>query len=506
MASISNKVKPSKKKSSSKTRPASTSLLNAPSINGTASDAAGFDELTAPAALSAFSTDNSFLALLSQAIDRHRLRVFRVRLPPSASESSAAAVETTLVADYIIPNDAKCNALRWITLPLQPNGIVTDTPEAGGKRKKRRKSQGDQEDAPSTEAGPSSETLLALGLDNGQTHIFSPLLGKVVSVLSDPDYAASVTGSHKSAPTLPLAALSAGAGLGQNRGILNMALGSATDLWTASHDGVLRRYPLTKRSDSVKPLSRILPDTKTGTHIVSTQPEYLLAGHHSIRLLASKTSGEALSVPSTSLAHFTGHANPITHLEWFPNQPQRFISAAEEDRTLSVWQLPALEEANGSVEGKPVALITIDAPARHVVPLSSTGSGQDLLIVTHPGTTFIFSVPDSVQQDAAASVGDSSFQDAAVGLSKAERKKRRKSAAAAALPTLKPVSQVRLIAKKGGATLPAMNVAADIKENGAVDVVLARLVRGSKLVLESIVSVFRSFMATSRGVDRVTSW
>ena len=63
----------------------------------------------------------------------------------------------------------------------------------------------------------------------------------------------------------------------------------------------------------------------------------------------------------------------------------------------------------------------------------------------------------------------------------------------AALPTLKAVSQVRLVlqggAKKSGSdvVLPLVDAVA-LREHGRVEVLLARLVRGSKLVFDSAVS------------------
>ncbi|KDN52605.1 hypothetical protein K437DRAFT_254008 [Tilletiaria anomala UBC 951] len=554
MASISQKnasgQKGSSKRSSGKSRPASTSSLNALSASAStsASSAAALDELAAAGVLSAFSpleqhSGRGYFALLSQAIDRHRLRIYAV----SASEAGAtgAVVGSSggrLVADYIIPNEAKCNTLAWGRLSAGssakavPNDQQADTSTDGSKKKKRRKSKpgnhvtGEDSVDLSQPNGSSEDTqletqVLALGLDNGQVHLFSPSLGKTTHILSDSEFSAASHGIH--ATTLPLAS-AAMAGTGRNKGVLHVVCKSHHPLqfWTASSDGVVRVYELETQEPlhgrTIAPSRRIVPEAQTGVHIVAPADapvstplaKTVLVGHHSIRLFPASTASKASSIPASfeqpdaPLVHFTGHATPITHLVWLSGDAAeagdqvegngaRFVSAAEEDRTLYIWDIPSLvpTDDSGVKNGKPLALITLDSAARHIECLQLAASQgretgeQLLLIVTSSGSAQLYSIPTSF--DAAATTGaDAVTATDASGLS--TKKKKRRASALAALPTLKPVSQVRIVSSAKGSTgtLPLVDAvaAAESTENGgALSLLLARLVRGSKLVLERAV-------------------
>ena len=504
MATISNKNPSSKgkNKSSSKSRPESTSQLNAPSGSGTsgAVEAAQAEALSS-SVLSGFSHDGKFFALLSQAIDRHRLRVFAVQRSAEGS-SSSSSTSNRLLVDYVIPQQAKCNSLAWGKIPDAKAG---GTPES--KSKKRRKSNGaasgDQEDSAPSFPISSEENVLALAMDNGQTQFFSPLIGKVIRILQDPASPSSLGVSPVA--TLPSASVGAtgAAGSASNKGVLGVAFSEeGTQVWTTSSDGIIRVYELAGSSpnDAVHPSRRILPDSQLGAHIASPSRNSVLVAHHSIKLLssASPKDNQPIEMVEAPQAHFTGHATPITHLAWLGTS--RFVSAAEDDRTLYIWEVPE-SQPEGKSQGRPLALITLDSPARHVLPVQ--GEFRSLLIVTSSGVALIYSIPASFADlaeeaavNASVDAADQSMTAVDAGdMSRTEKKRQRRKRASmlAALPTLKAVSQVRLVlqggAKKSGSdvVLPLVDAVA-LREHGRVEVLLARLVRGSKLVFDSAVS------------------
>lgn len=413
---------PSKKTPKSpKSRPQSTSTLSAP------------PQASTPALLTTFSPDASFFATVTQAVDRHRLRIY-------TTAGSGAGDGAQLLADYIVP-DARCQSIAWGTLsrsaPTPVDGSASPAASLK-KRKKDKKVAQTQEPTPAQES--SAVTVVALGLSSGATHLFSPSHGRVMRILSE-----GAPGSS-----------------GEITSVSFSEVDGKTQLWTCAQDGWVRGWDLTSDEDAA-PFAKLRPDTKTAVAKLVPRPgaDELLVAHHSIKLVQAATDGE-------QRGSFTGHASAITALTWLG--ANRFASAAEDDRVVHIW---APTPSGG--EGRALAALSLDSPVRHlgVLPASSDADEEStkLLVVTSAGALRLYDVP----------------LDLSTAPNASPKKKR-----GGALPGLALLSEVRVLpAATAGDAQAAPILDACFVPGAEQDSTLrlARLVRGAKVVFERAVSV-----------------
>ncbi|KAF7319887.1 Utp12 domain-containing protein [Mycena kentingensis (nom. inval.)] len=333
---------PSEKSKKSRTkpptgRPQSTAAISQPVV----------EDASQLSSLCAFSPDGSSFAFLSLAIDKHRLRVYDTTTNQS-------------IAEHIL-DSARVSSLTWGN--FDPSEVQAAQPPS---KKKRRKSQADED-------GPLQASLVEvvmLGLSDGSVAFFSPTHGRILRTLS-----------HSTSTAAILSVVSSDA---------------ASTTWTSGADGAIRIWNPRK--------SEVLGSWKNGDGVpyssVALRPTNeedrvdILVANHSLRLLAA--SSESMTDNPSQLATFTGHASSIKQLKWDASQlpSTRFVSLAEGDRTVSIWETPETSVS----EGKMVASVQLDADARSISlslpsPPTSSSVRQHLLALTASGKISIYPMP-----------------------------------------------------------------------------------------------------------------
>ncbi|EEB91573.1 hypothetical protein MPER_10044 [Moniliophthora perniciosa FA553] len=298
-----------------KSRPQATSTISQPAV----------EDVSYLTALSSFSHRGNFFAYLSLAVDKHRLRVFSTTTGRSQAE-------------YVV-EAARVSSLSWCQLEFAP-GQKADGGEAPTK-KKRRKSQ------TAEDLQKQTVEMVALGLTDGSVSFFSPSHGRVYWTLSDTTSTAS---------------------------ILSIASGKGGNIWTSGADGIVRLWNVHKNEllASVKPENHIpYSSLAVRPQVEDSSPEILVA-NHSIKLWSAVVGG--IQKPK-EIASFTGHASPVKALKWDGSQTpsRRFITMAEGDRVLSIWEVPSDMNSEGSM----VASVQLDSDARAVSFSKSSTTGFD---------------------------------------------------------------------------------------------------------------------------------
>ncbi|ESK88957.1 hypothetical protein Moror_13179 [Moniliophthora roreri MCA 2997] len=318
-----------------KSRSQATSTISQPAV----------EDASYLTALSSFSHRGNFFAHLSLAVDKHRLRVFNTATGHSQAEYVTEA--------------ARVSSLSWCQ--LEP-GQKADGGEAPTK-KKRRKSQTTED------SQKQMVEVVALGLTDGSVSFFSPSHGRVYWTLSDTTSTAS---------------------------ILSITSGNRGNVWTSSADGVIRLWNVHKNEllASVKPENHI-PYSSLAVRppIEDSSPEILVA-NHSIKLWSAAVSG---TQKPKEIATFTGHASPVKALQWDGSQTpsRRFISMADGDRVLSIWDMPSDVNSEGSI----VASVQLDSDARAVSFSKTPATGSDkqiLLALAASGKIGVYPIPDEL--------------------------------------------------------------------------------------------------------------
>ncbi|SOV04452.1 related to UTP5 - U3 snoRNP protein [Ustilago sp. UG-2017a] len=394
----------------SKSRPVSTSELNQPLLPSSGS-------VTASTASCSFSPapDHTLFAHISNQIHQQRLRVYNA--------SASAASSSQLVTDFLLSSlgGAECLSSHWVRLST-----------SSSKSAKRRKH--DAKGSDDVASSGSSQLFLALGLSTGQVHLLSPALAQSVAVLD----ASSASGSSTSSAA--------------NAGIVSMFYSEGSkSLFTCSKSGWVSSFALgdIKLGDQITPLrpfSSFRPDTKSAVQLLSSRQNLVLSAHHSISLNDVAQSDHSLR------ATFTGHASPVTHLEWINDNS--FLSAAEGDRIVSAWTFEAT--AGKAVTGRTFATAALDGPVR-ALSVSTTSAQQSrtlITIVTQTGSVRVYGLPAEPMSDASPS--------------------KKKSAA---LPSLELLAQSSI--ESGGASvewIDARLVSDKLR--------LARLLRGAKVSID----------------------
>ncbi|KAH9060766.1 hypothetical protein EDB87DRAFT_1561352 [Lactarius vividus] len=402
-----------KKSASRKGRPVSNSAISQPALENSSS----------VDTLSAFSPSGDLFALVSLAVDKHRLRVYDTTTGTSVSE-------------YIV-DSARVTALSW-ALFQNPKSLSEDhEPEESAPRKKRKKRDAS---ALSPHAEPAPIPVIVLGLSTGSVILFSPSHARVIRNLSHPS---------STSPILSLDAYTRAADAALI--LLTSSTACFVLTWNAQTGELLSTNKTDERSPgtSLSLLPTVEPDC----------PSFLLA-HHSIRML-STSSDSLLTSPQklTEESRFIGHASNVTMLRWQPSEsegqsPQRFASIAQADRYVQLWEVPRVL---GS-EGRLVASAPLDSDARHI-SFSKSPTHSRLLVLSASGRISIFTPTSNL---------------ASTGTPKKTKEK---------VATLSPRSSATISFRRGG-TRSANVVNATFEQEGRIRV--ARLAGGVRPVFDVI--------------------
>ncbi|KAI0809261.1 WD40-repeat-containing domain protein [Irpex lacteus] len=406
MASTPSKSKKPRNKPP-KGRPAATSALSQPAV----------EDASSSHTFSSFSPQGDLFAFLSLAVDKHRLRVYDTTTGQA-------------VAEHVV-DSARVSSICW--------AHYDTAGEVEPKRKRKRKNQ--QGDVASTKLPPAG---IILGLSNGSLILYSPAHGKVVKSISHTSSTAAITS----------------VAVDTTEGT------EATQVWTSGADGVVRLWDLQEGSviEQWKSDERVPYSCLSIRPLASEDSEdvELLGANYSIQLLSASRStdlsGETRKLQKVS--GFTGHASSVKSLQW--DNRSRFLSSAETDRFIYVWDVP---ETSG-VEGKVAASIPLDSEVRTTAlstppSTSSSSKSQTLLAVSASGRISIFPLPS----DLAAS-------------SPSKKSK---------VPTLAPKSTISAAPpKKGADTARAQIIAAGFVAGADGKVRVARLAGGVRPVFDVV--------------------
>jgi U3 small nucleolar RNA-associated protein 5 len=382
------------------------SKANRPTNRAVGTSALAQPSLSSPASrLSSFSPDGTLFAFLSLAVDKHRVRVYDV------ATGSA-------VADHTF-DGARVTALSWGAFEL------VDGQSKASKKRRKRKSIATEDAAETTS---SAVQLIALGLSDGSISLFSPTQGVVVRTLSNPSYTAAITSIAPHNDSL-------------------------THLWAASEDATIRYWhiPSATCRDVATSTPCVVLAPRPGITDTKDGVTHLLAAQTTVQLLPVPVDGSA----QKELVTVPGHASPVITLAWdhLPSGPaERFVSAAEGDRVVSVWDV---------TNGRMVASVPLDSDARHVA-FGAESASSNLLALATSGKVSLYTLPD-----------------------KSATATKSKNSIAALAP--RSVVTVEYAGKKGADPVAADVVAAVFVPGDEGQVVVARLV-GVKPVFDTIVS------------------
>ncbi|KAH9994424.1 hypothetical protein BJV77DRAFT_994592 [Russula vinacea] len=276
--------------------------------------------------LSAFSPSADLFAIVSLAVDKHRLRIHDTHTGKSISE-------------YIV-DSARVTALSWATFRSPKAVLDGQETEDPAPRKKRKKHDSR---APQPDSEPDAIPVVLLGLSTGSAIMFSPSHARVIRIFSCPSITSAVLSVdvYSDVPSAVLIFLTLGA------------------------DGFICTW-----------------NAQTGELISNTKTDDRLPGTSlSIR------PGDDIRLLS---ARFIGHASNITMLRWQPfdydsQSPRKFASVAESDRLVHIWEVPRV---SGN-EGKLVATAPLDSDAKHIA-FSQSPSHPSLLVLSASGRITIF--------------------------------------------------------------------------------------------------------------------
>jgi U3 small nucleolar RNA-associated protein 5 len=303
--------------------------------------------VTSSQALSQFSQDGTHFAFLSLSVDKHRLRIYSIQ----ASQS---------IAEHVVES-GRVTCLQWAHLNLTGHqDTVAGSSEAPSPSKKKRKTR-DTTASETKQVSPGVHVVL-LGLSDGSICCFSHSHGRVVRVLSRTNNLASVyaiatseSPSHRHC------------------------------LWSADADGTISCWDVrtgeiigTWKSGSPTPYSAIA----IRPSINEDAPLQLAAAHRSIQLLSLDSPHLNATSKVKEVATFTGHASMVSDICW--ETSSRFVTFAESDRFLYVWEVPDVDSNQGHI----VFSVPLDSEVR-----SLSLSASQLLAISASGRISIFSLP-----------------------------------------------------------------------------------------------------------------
>lgn len=320
---------------SKRQHPVSTAAISLPQV----------EDSSTLTSISHFSPNADLFALLSLAVDKHRLRIFD-------------AVTGGALTEYIV-DTARVTSFSWVSLDLTSNGTRKDASPT----KKRKKTAALVSNTP-----PTKTQLVCLGLSNGSLTLYSPTHARVLRTLSHPS---------------SLTAVLATSGGTQPSHVWSTSTDGIVRLWNAARNELLGSW----KSERNVPYSSLA--CRPG-HNQETETELLVA-NHSMRLLPFPSSTSSISEPAKigDGVSFTGHASAVTELHWDHSQPSCFISIAEMDRVINVWRVPDPPSKQGIL----VANVPLDAVVRHASLTSANVS--TLLTISTSGKLALFKLPSS---------------------------------------------------------------------------------------------------------------
>lgn len=293
---------------------------------------------------SSFSHNGDLFALVTLAVDKHRLRIFNV-------VAGRATAEHTI-------QDGRVSSLIWSTLSLEGDSVPEETISPTKKRKKRRVEDDEGQ------SRKNLETILCVGLSDGTIIFFSPSHSKVVRTLSHPSSISAIISLTCSISGDPL--------------LWSSSSDSSVYLWDVQKGLLLKSW---KNDDRISYTSLAVRPSPNEEGLD------LLAAHHHIRLLTDISI--STSSKPTQIASFTGHATSIKLLRWLkaPDASRRFfVTAAEGDRFVYMWD----SESASRVNEKPIASFSLDSDVRTV---EFDPDRQTFMVLSSSGKLSIVPIP-----------------------------------------------------------------------------------------------------------------
>lgn len=304
---------------------------------------------TSPWGSSQFSQDGEHFALLSLSVDKHRLRIYNTRTSHS-------------IAEHVVES-GRVTYFQWAHLDLTGNqGTSAGDPETPSPSKKKRKTR-DVTTSVTKQASPGVHVVL-LGLSDGSICCFSHSHGRVVRTLS---HTKTMTPVHSMATS--------------------KSPSHRHNLWSTDAHGTIFCWDVrtgevvgTWKSGSLTPYSAIAVRPLTD----EDAPLHLVVAHRSIQLLSLDPPHLNTTSKVKELTTFTGHASLISNIYW--DNPSRFITFAESDRFLYVWEVPEVDSNQGHI----IFSAPLDSDLR-----SLSLSASQLLAISTNGRISVFSLPSN---------------------------------------------------------------------------------------------------------------
>lgn len=304
---------------------------------------------------SSFSQDGNFFALVTLAVDKHRIRVFN-------------AVSGRATAEYTV-QAGRVSSLTWGTMIFGVDAI--SDAKSPNKKRKKRISEGDTENNQRN-----TETLVVIiGLSDGTILFFSPSQEKVVQTLSHPSSTSAII---YLAPSVSKKSL-----------LWTSNADSSVQLWDVQNNVILRSW----KNDDRIPFTSL---TVRPTHSDELETDFLGA-HHRIHLFTDVTQ-EPSSGKLKQTASFTGHASLIKDLRWDMATPHRFFSVAEGDRFIYLWEIES-----ASSNERPIASISLNSDVRTIRLDISEPHRQTLVALSSSGSLYFIPVPTEFPSPQSAS-------------------------------------------------------------------------------------------------------
>jgi U3 small nucleolar RNA-associated protein 5 len=382
------------------------------------------EDISSLFALSSFSPEGYLFSFVPHAIGKHRLRVYNTTTGRA-------------IADHSIDN-ALISSMAWSALELGE----ADSSEGSQPSKKKRK----KKDSLGTRNVRSKVIeVVILGLTDGSILCFSPSHGRVLRTLSH---------ASSSSPVMALAVEEC-----HGRSLI----------WASGQDATLRLWDVNKNEivGSWKNDDRTPYTSLTIRFIDGDERTDILTASHNIRLLSRlKKTEEILPQKLSQVTTFIGHSSPVQSMKWIKSGSilTRFVSMAEMDRFLYVWDIPDSTD----IDGKAVASVPLDSEARFVCVSDYTDSSYHPILLTLSASGKIALYPVSHQISSSSSSNRPS----------------------AKLPTLHPRSTITSTSKKSSVPAIVINASFVHGEQGKIRV--ARLVRGIRPVFTITVSTVAS--------------
>ncbi len=298
--------------------------------------------------ISSFSQDGNLFALVTLAIDKHRIRVFN-------------AVSGRATAEYTI-QAGRVSSLTWGTTIFGVDAVLEEARSPNKKRKKRKTEDDTQKDQRNTEA-----LAVIIGLSDGTILFFSPSHEKVVQTLSHPSSTSAITSLATSV---------------SNRSLLwTSNADSSVQLWDVQKNLIWRSW---KNEDRIPYTSLAIRPTNADELQMG-----LLGAHHQIRLFTDiSLTQENSSRKPKQIASFTGHASSIKELRWDMVTPHRFFSVAESDRFVYLW------ETEGALSNeRPIASTSLDSDVRTIGLDISEPLRETLVALSSSGKLYFIPIP-----------------------------------------------------------------------------------------------------------------